>query len=666
MKRITFFSLSKPEFFSGRLNLYLTTAALFFVLNSVQATAQIFTRLESPTNTNPSTGCGWIDYNGDGNLDAYFSYFNVKCSLYPNLGNGKFDFITSGDLIAQQNNCSAITWGDYDNDGKPDLYVTSMSGQNRLFRNLGDGNFKSMSNSKVVTNDGSYLSANWVDYNNDGFLDLFVTASGISFTPSAGNNNLLFKNNGDGNFTRITDAAIASQRTFSNCAAFGDYDNDGFIDLLVSDASYYGYLIYHNNGNKNNWLSIECKGKISNSSAIGARVKINATIFGKTFWQIREITGVQGFRGCNDLRAHFGLGDALKIDSLVVIFPSKQVTVLTDFPVNQIIKVTETVPNNYIKSNFKADTLSGYSPLKVKFADLSLNNKKHPITSWSWDFDGDGIVDSHEKNPTFIYDVYSGKNFPVSLNVSNGIDSASSIRNDYIRIFPMYEQNIALHKKVSSSSSRLAYYSADKITDEIGSTRWLSVASDTQWVQIELDSVYSIGKIVLDWYSNYTLQYNIRGSKDSIDWFDVFSKDNGAGGLEEFSLKSVRAKFIRLEMNKSSNNNGFGLYEIKIFRPEVTAVYKVKKTPNEFRLLQNFPNPFNPTTAFCYQLSEVSHVTIRVYDILGREVATLVNEEKTACIYRVEFNASHLSSGIYFYTLKAGNMTDTKKMILLR
>lgn len=91
---------------------------------------------------------------------------------------------------------------------------------------------------------------------------------------------------------------------------------------------------------------------------------------------------------------------------------------------------------------------------------------------------------------------------------------------------------------------------------------------------------------------------------------------------------------------------------------------------NEFRLSQNFPNPFNPTTRIQYRVSRISQVTLKVYDVLGNEVATLLNEEKPAGSYEVEFNTSSIkhipSSGVYFYQLKAGNFIETKKMILMK
>ena len=93
---------------------------------------------------------------------------------------------------------------------------------------------------------------------------------------------------------------------------------------------------------------------------------------------------------------------------------------------------------------------------------------------------------------------------------------------------------------------------------------------------------------------------------------------------------------------------------------------EVEITPAVFSLSQNYPNPFNPTTTLKYQLPASSKVTLKVYDVLGNEVATLLNEEKEAGTYEVMFEASNYSSGIYFYRLQAGSFVETKKMVLMR
>ena len=87
---------------------------------------------------------------------------------------------------------------------------------------------------------------------------------------------------------------------------------------------------------------------------------------------------------------------------------------------------------------------------------------------------------------------------------------------------------------------------------------------------------------------------------------------------------------------------------------------------NEFVLFQNYPNPFNPSTNIQYQISSLSQVSLKIYDVLGNEVATLANEEKTAGSYEVEFNTLDLSSGIYLYKLQVGSFVETKKMMLMK
>jgi hypothetical protein len=110
--------------------------------------------------------------------------------------------------------------------------------------------------------------------------------------------------------------------------------------------------------------------------------------------------------------------------------------------------------------------------------------------------------------------------------------------------------------------------------------------------------------------------------------------------------------------------NGLGLYKSNSIVTNVND--QIQAEISSFSLKQNYPNPFNPVTTIAYTIKELGFVQIRVYDILGKEVSTLVNEEKPAGSYEVEFDASDLSSGIYFYQLKAGEFAATKKLILLK
>jgi hypothetical protein len=116
-----------------------------------------------------------------------------------------------------------------------------------------------------------------------------------------------------------------------------------------------------------------------------------------------------------------------------------------------------------------------------------------------------------------------------------------------------------------------------------------------------------------------------------------------------------------------SNSGNYGVssgfwYEA----PLATGLEEQELLPQEFRLEQNYPNPFNPATVISYQLPVSGNITLKIYDILGNEVATLVNEIKPAGSYKVEFNAKDFSSGVYFYRIQAGPFNQIKKMILLK
>ncbi len=113
--------------------------------------------------------------------------------------------------------------------------------------------------------------------------------------------------------------------------------------------------------------------------------------------------------------------------------------------------------------------------------------------------------------------------------------------------------------------------------------------------------------------------------------------------------------------------NGYGVWRRPV--SSLLTEFNESKTTellSDFYLAQNYPNPFNPTTTIQYSIPQRSNVTLKVYDVLGSEIATLVNEEKERGVYTVNFNASNMASGMYIYRITAGSFVETKKMILLR
>lgn len=617
------------------------------------------------TQTTSSSCPAFGDFDNDGDMDLFLTEWGSDNWLFKNNGGGSFTKITGTEINANRLVSTTASWGDYDNDGFLDLFVGNGSTDvlpryhNYLFHNNGNGSFTKITTGVVATDTSNCWGSAWADVNNDGYLDLF--AAGQSQTGP-----LFYINNGDGTFTRDTNTGIAPIVSVSvlSGASFGDYDNDGFLDMLIGGRSY--PPIYHNKGNANHWIEIKCTGIISNRSAIGARVQVKATIGGKSFWQIREITGVQGLRGLDDLRVHFGLGDATTVDSLAIRWPSGIQMVGTGIAANQQLSITESIPPGYLKPLFGADIMKGKAMLTVHFTDKSIVDSTTPITSWAWDFDNNGVVDSREQNPTFTFRNDAGGTYSVKLTISNGSTSKSIVKDSLIRLIPKSTANLSLCMKSFASSVESPAYSPDLAIDGSVTSRWGSAFSDPQWITIELDTIYTIGKVVLKWESSYARQYSIQTAIDTASWQTVYTETKGNGGADTIVFTPVDAKYVRMYGTQRRTGYGYSLYEFEIYRPSVTGVETPKACPSKFKLMQNYPNPFNPKTVISFSVGTYNYTSLRVYDLLGREIATLVNEFKPAGDYSVQWNASAVSNGIYFYKLQAGEFSDMKKLVLIK
>ncbi len=283
--------------------------------------------------TGNSQGGAWADYDEDGLPDLFVSRVNEPNLLYHNDGNGVFTPVTNGIVVHDISTGQGTSWGDYDNDGHLDLFVVNPNAPNFLYHNNGDGTFTKITSGAIVTDIGNGHGCAWADYDNDGYLDLFVANRlGVNF---------LYHNTGTGTFTRVTSGVIATDNADAVSSAWADYDNDGFQDLFVTELGTFANRLFHNNGNSNNWITIQCSGRISNRSAIGAKVRVKATIGGKSFWQLREISGGDGLGSQNDLRASFGLGDATNVEIARVEWPSGFVQELHNISAKQFLTFVE-------------------------------------------------------------------------------------------------------------------------------------------------------------------------------------------------------------------------------------------------------------------------------------------------------------------------------------
>lgn len=307
-----------------------------------------FTKILSGTPVTDATisRCvNWTDMDDDGDLDLFVTNegnFNNDENIYRNDGSGLFTKITTGELVTNGAFTMSSSWGDYDNDGDLDVFLSNDRASNALFRNEGNLNFTKISSDTVSNTNAHSFSSAWSDIDNDGDLDLFVTNSYYTITKQL---NFLYINNGDGSFSRINNTVPATDSSWSYGCAFADYDNDGFEDLAVATVNFNNIdepdFLYHNDGNNNQWITIKLIGTITNKSAIGTKIRINAIINGMHVWQMREISAQTSYCGQNDLRAHFGLGNATIIDSMIVEWLSGSKEIFSNININQFITVTE-------------------------------------------------------------------------------------------------------------------------------------------------------------------------------------------------------------------------------------------------------------------------------------------------------------------------------------
>ena len=349
----------------------------------------------------------FVDINNDGHLDAFVCHDIQPTVYYINDGSGVLQFfqgpnedgVPSGiggieyDLapypgIQEGGNYGSV-WIDYDNDRDIDMFIAKCRGgdiqwkYNELWRNNGDGTFSNVadvtgyyqsfypdaghSNDSNLGDPVQTWSSAWGDYDNDGYMDVYVGASA-----SGDGAHKLMKNNGDGTFSDITAGSgveVAPWGIENNSA---DIDNDGYIDILtngsillnngdftftlytagtpgpggIGDANNDGFLdvfngvnLYVQSGsNNNNWIKIVTHGVTSNINGIGARVEINSPGIGT---QIRDVMSGSGFRYMSTLNTHFGLGADASVSSITVYWPSGTVDVVNNPDINTTIHVAE-------------------------------------------------------------------------------------------------------------------------------------------------------------------------------------------------------------------------------------------------------------------------------------------------------------------------------------
>jgi len=314
-----------------------------------------FTRIDS-TQTTDSLDAFTIpifsDYDQDGDIDLFVgtgpaNNIGGKDYLYRNLLKeqnvpyflNRIDTgIIATDIVDGQN----WNWIDIDNDGDLDGFLTNYSTniKNRLYRCEAPHFYAKMTAAEVgtiVSDAGAWLGNNWGDFDNDGDLDCFITNdAGAS---------RYYSNNGMGFFTRIDTLAIVTNgQTYGT--TFGDYDNDGDLDLYMAGTNSTKGLFRNETNNNNKWVNIHCIGAgptagMTNKSALGTIIKMKAVINGVPKWQTREINAQNSFNSMNMLNVHFGLHNASVIDSMIVKWGGGLTQVFANVTPNKFYKLIE-------------------------------------------------------------------------------------------------------------------------------------------------------------------------------------------------------------------------------------------------------------------------------------------------------------------------------------
>lgn len=355
----------------------------------------------------------WADIDNDGYLDLLVGNENVPSQLFHNNGNGTFTDISHSAGIDRMGYTKAVVAADYDNDGYVDFYVSNLNGDHFLYHNNHDKTFTEVALRAGVQKPWQSFGAWWFDYDNDGWPDLFVTSYYVSVDetlrsylglPPNAETLKLYKNLGDGTFRDVT-SEVGLDRVFMPMGSnFGDIDNDGFLDIYLGtgnpayssllpnvllhnkDGKYFvdvtassgtgelhkghgvafadienngyedlleevggavpgdshAFRLFKNPGNGNDWITLHLIGVKSNRAAIGARIKVTVQDTGQAPRSIYRTVGSGGSFGASPLQQHIGLGESAKIQEIEIWWPASNTRQhFSNVTANQFLEIKE-------------------------------------------------------------------------------------------------------------------------------------------------------------------------------------------------------------------------------------------------------------------------------------------------------------------------------------
>ena len=308
-------------------------------------------------------GVAAADYDNDGYVDFYVSNLYGGNFLYHNNHDNTFTEVSQQAGVHQPQSQSFATWFfDYDNDGWPDLFVTTYlfstdetirsylglptnAGTMKLYRNLGNGTFRDVTAEVHLNKINIPMGANFGDVDNDGYPDIYLATGGPEYGALAPK--MLLRNHDGRYFADVTASSGTGELHKGHGVAFADLGNNGLEDLLVSiggatPGDAHQFRVFENPGNGNDWITVRLAGVKSNRAGIGARIKVTVEDEGQATRSIYRTVGSGGSFGANPIEQHIGLGKSAKIGSLEVWWPASNTRQsFTQVDKNQFIQIKE-------------------------------------------------------------------------------------------------------------------------------------------------------------------------------------------------------------------------------------------------------------------------------------------------------------------------------------
>lgn len=552
-----------------------------------------------------SRSVNWVDYDNDGYLDLFVSNGlegGQQNFLYHNNHDGTFTKMTAGPLVNGHAPSDGSSWADCDNDGDLDAVVVAWyDSTNAFFENNANGTFTQIFSGPVANDRGYSETCSWGDYDNDGYVDLYVSNSG---SPGVGGPkvNFLYRNNHDRTFTKITTGEIVTDAFYSRGASWVDYDNDGDLDMFVVNERGQNENLYRN------------------------MLKETGTA---TFTKIT--TGSILNDGGNSMTASWGDVDN-DGDLDVVVANGWPAGSLSSFYLNNGDRTFTKVLNDTIAKT------AGY----------------HMGSAWG-DFDNDGDLDLFV---TTAYGPSASKNeLFKNMEMENGTlsfqrigtgDIANDLGWSYGCSWGDYDRDgdldLFVAKTLNENENNALYRNDNAIGNHWLEVRCVGVASNRSGIGTKIrikatingHQVWQLREVEgQSGYCGQNLDQHIGLGNASV--IDSLRIEWPNGTLDVYTnVVTNRIVIAREGASPTSVNDKHG------------------SVPTQFELLQNFPNPFNPTTTIGFRVSSTGPVSLKVRDVLGREVTTLVNKSLLPGQYESVFDATNLSSGIYFYRLAVG------------